>query len=65
MLADKVVVPSELWPTSNLPLVPFAWLQHIDGGATLDMDEELLPITIEALTSQQMAEEAVCALMGA
>jgi len=62
---DKVVVPSELWPTSNLPLVPFAWLQHIDGGATLEMDEELLPITIEALTSQQMAEEAVCALMGA
>jgi len=62
---DKVAVPSELWPSSDLPLVPFVWLQHDDGGATLDMEEELLPITIEALTSQQMAEEAVQALMGA
>jgi len=62
--ADKVVVPSELWPSSDLPLVPFVWLEHIGGDMTMDMTEEELPITIEALTSQQMAEEAVSALMG-
>jgi len=62
---DKAVVPSEFWPSPDLPLFPFVCVRDPDGNWTMDIEEEDLPITVEPLTSEHMAEEAVSALMGA
>jgi len=62
---DKCVVPSEMWPSSELPLVPFVSLDHEDFCGMNNVCErvEQLPITVEALTRKQMAEEAISTLL--
>ena len=62
---DKVAVPSQMWPSSDLLLVPFVSLDHEDfcGMHNVWDRYEQLPITIEALTREQMPEETIQALL--
>ncbi|CAE8718574.1 unnamed protein product [Polarella glacialis] len=60
---DKVTVPAELWPSEELPLVPFVSFDtHDFGGYNSLLSGEVLPITFEALSRDQMDPGALEAL---
>mmetsp|Transcript_29316 Transcript_29316/g.62336 ORF Transcript_29316/g.62336 Transcript_29316/m.62336 type:complete len:430 (+) Transcript_29316:101-1390(+) len=61
---DKVSVPFELWPSPELPLVPFVSLVCEDFcGMSNISDAAQLPISFEALTREQIADDALQALL--